>query len=140
MLSPIFGDKCIHFVGSEHTGFGVNHGIVSDKELNILYNRAAMLLIPSREEGLNLPLIEGLCAGCLPIVCRDMSTALEFAPEFTLCDPTPQAMYDKMKFLSAEFHETFKYDVILNEYSNKYKEQFSSESVCKRIIDVYKSK
>lgn len=136
-LSPFFGENCIHFAGSENTGFGVNHGVVSDYKLNVLYNRATMLLIPSKQEGLNLPLIEGLSCGCLPIVCRDMSTASEFAPEFTLCDPTPEGMYNKMKELCTEFKETFKYDDILNDYSRKYLNQFAPKSIAENIISVY---
>lgn len=139
MLVPFFGENCIHFVGSENTGFGINHGVVSDSELNELYNRSVFTLISSSNEGLNLPLIESIIAGSIPIVCHDMSTALEFAPKFTLCEPSPIGMYNKMFECAQLIKTNFVHDSELNLYAQKYASQFSSKSVASNILKVYDS-
>ncbi len=133
-LYKYFGDRSVHFVGPENPGFGIWHGIVNDKELNHLYNNSAFGLISSKEEGLNLPLIEMICSGCIPIICRDMSTAEEFGIPELLCDPNPEAMFYKMKEVSNNFNY---YNDILYIKSLVYREQFSNINVAKRILDIY---
>lgn len=135
-LSKFFGDDCVHFAGSEPTGFGIYHGIVSDEELNMLYNRSVFTLIPSKQEGLNLPLIESLCAGSIPIVCNDMSTASEFAPPEFQCDPTPMAMYNKMRELSQDLDKCHN---ICGEFARAYSYIFSPKKVAQNILEVYNS-
>ncbi len=134
-LVPHFGEDCMHFVGSENSGFGVNHGVVSDEELNLLYNRSLFGMISSSYEGLNLPMIEMCLTNCKPIICRDMSTAEELGPPEFLCNGDPKSMFDKMKEISSNLP---KYDDILNEYGKKYSQQFSSLQVAKNIISVYR--
>lgn len=128
-------NSMIHFVGSENPGFGTYHGIVSDEELNRLYNDSAFTLIPSKQEGLNLPLIESLCAGSIPIVCNDMSTALEFSPSECLCEPSAEGFVKKMT--NIDFLK--KADDICLQYGNKYREKFSPKSIASNIISVYHS-
>lgn len=133
-LVPYWGKDCIQFVGSENPQFGKYLGIVSDEQLNLIYNRSIFGLISSAQEGLNLPLIEMLCTNVKPIVCRDMATASEFSPAEFLCDPTPEAMFSKAKEIGANLP---KYDAICEEYARKYSEQFSPKSVAQNIISVY---
>lgn len=136
-LSKVYknANDMIHFVGSENPGFGTFHGIVSDEKLNELYNNSAFTLISSKWEGLNLPLIESICCGSIPIVCKDMSTAEEFSPPECLCDPSTEGMIDKLrdiKFLSQS-------DKICSIYGKKYREQFSPVQIAKNILQVYGS-
>lgn len=51
-------------------------GYVSDKELNVLYNRAVCLVYPSSYEGFGIPVIEAMRAGC-PVVSADCKAVLE---------------------------------------------------------------
>ncbi len=51
-------------------------GFVSDKELNILYNRAVCLVYPSSYEGFGIPVIEAMRAGC-PVISTNCKAILE---------------------------------------------------------------
>lgn len=128
-------ENMIHFVGSEDPGFGIYHGVVSDNELNELYNNSAFVLISSKQEGLNLPLIEALCAESIPIVCNDMSTAQEFSPPECLCSPSSQGMIEK--FTDVEFLSSI--DNICATYGELYREKFSPKSISENILKVYSS-
>ena len=48
----------VKICGSENPGFGNYLGLISDSELNKLYNSSKFLLLPSKAEGLGLPMIE----------------------------------------------------------------------------------
>lgn len=51
-------------------------GMVSDEELNILYNEALCLIYPSKYEGFGLPVIEAQMAGC-PVIAYNASSIPE---------------------------------------------------------------
>lgn len=51
-------------------------GLVSDAQLNKLYNEAACLVYPSAYEGFGIPVLEAMRAGC-PVVCIDCKAVLE---------------------------------------------------------------
>ncbi len=123
-LVPYYGDDCMHFVGNEFSGFGVNWGVVSDEKLNELYNRSVFGMICSKNEGLNLPLIEAIFTNCKPIIARDMSTADEFGIPELFCDPTPEAFFYKLKEVAENMP---KYDKLCEDYTNKNKEQLTNE-------------
>nr|QOS28243.1 D-inositol 3-phosphate glycosyltransferase [Vibrio parahaemolyticus] len=53
-------------------------GRLSDKELNLAYNRAHALLYPSSYEGFGIPVIEAMRAGC-PVVAVNCSSIPEVA-------------------------------------------------------------
>lgn len=133
-LVPYWGEDCIHFIGSEYPGFGVREGVVDDNKLNELYNRSLFTLISSKQEGLNLPMIEGIICNAKPVICNDMSTAKEFGiPEFS-CNPNPKDMFYKIREISSRLEES---DKICFEYAQKYSRQFSPEQVASNIINVY---
>jgi len=52
----------------------VTTGVVSDDELCVLYNRATMLVHPSRYEGFGLPIAEAMACGAYLIARRLPST------------------------------------------------------------------
>lgn len=124
----------IHIVGSENPGFGTYHGIVNDEELNKLYNRSIFTIISSKQEGLNLPLIESLCAHSIPIVCKDMSTADEFSPPELICEPTVTGMIDKITSDEFIFNSI---ENIWHKYGTLYRVKFSPKSIASNIISVY---
>lgn len=130
------GKYMIHFVGSENPGFGAFHGIVSDEELNRLYNDSAFTLISSKQEGLNLPMIEAICTGSIPIVCSDMSTASELCPPSFLCSSDNTGMIFKL-FKDIEWLKDA--DNICEKYGELYREKFSPKSIASNIISVYNS-
>ena len=63
--------------GSENPNFGIYTGILSDEDLDLLYNSCKFLLLPSSFEGLGLPMIEAMLAGSIPITsCPESRNAL----------------------------------------------------------------
>jgi len=56
----------------------------SDVELNVLYNRATVLVQTSRHEGFCLPLLEAMAAG-LPVICTDADGNRDFARDEENC-------------------------------------------------------
>lgn len=89
--------------GSENPNFGFYNGIVSDEDLNLIYNSSKFLLFPSIFEGLGLPMIEAMIAGCIPIVCNDNPTAIELCPKEFICDPTPDSFIKKLIELNKNY-------------------------------------
>ena len=99
------GIRDIKICGSENQGFGNYLGVVSDEELNRLYNSTKYVYLPSKAEGIGLSMIEGMICGCIPITCSDNETAKEFSPADFICDPDPQAIVKKINSLDKDYAE-----------------------------------
>ena len=123
--------------GSENPGFGNYLGVVSDIELNKLYNLSKFILLPSKAEGIGLPMIEGMICGSIPITCSDNLTAKEFSPEKFICLPNAQSLINKIEELDKAYEENRK---IALEIGKKYKIQFDKENIVKNIISIFSSK
>lgn len=120
--------------GSENPNFGKYIGIISDDQLNILYNSSKFLLFPSKFEGLGLPMVEAMIAGCIPITCDDNPTAIEFCPKEFICQPNPESFIQKMIEINKNY---LYYQNICLEYGKKYKEIMNKETIAKNIISLY---
>ena len=129
------GIKKIKICGAENPGFGNYLGYVSDKELNKLYNSTKFVFLPSKAEGIGLPMIEALICGTLPITCSDNETAKEFLPSDFICEPKPQSIVDHVEKLSKEYSVKRK---LAFEFGKKYKEKFSKSSIAKNILNIIK--
>ncbi len=83
---------------------GVDHdriivvSALSDQELAWLYDHAEVALVPSYDEGLSLPVLEAVDAGC-PVVASDIPPHRELlGPNEPLCDPrSPREMADRLR-------------------------------------------
>ena len=126
----------IKICGSEDPGFGTYLNVVSDQELNQLYNSSKYLLLPSKAEGLGLTMIEAMICGSLPIACSDNETAKEFLPKDFICEPNAQSILDKIEELNKEYDAKRK---LALEYGKKYKIQFDKMSIAKKILSVFNS-
>ena len=126
----------IKICGSEDPGFGTYLNVVSDQELNKLYNSSKYLLLPSKAEGLGLTMIEAMICGSLPIACSDNETAKEFLPKDFICEPNSQSILDKIEELNKEYDVKIK---LALEYGKKYKIQFDKMSIAKKILSVFNS-
>ena len=127
----------IKICGSEDPGFGTYLNVVSDQELNKLYNSSKYLLLPSKAEGLGLTMIEAMICGSLPIACSDNETAKEFLPKDFICEPNSQSILDKIEELNKEYDVKIK---LALEYGKKYKIQFDKMSIAKKILDIFNSR
>jgi len=131
------GLKNIKICGSENPGFGNFVGIVSDKDLNKLYNSSKFVLLPSKAEGIGLPMIEGMICGTIPVTCSDNLTAKEFSPSEFICEPNAQAIVNKIEELNKKYSSKRK---LALEYGKKYKNQFNKKNIATNIIDIFNSR
>ena len=127
----------IKICGSEDPGFGTYLNVVSDQELNKLYNSSKYLLLPSKAEGLGLTMIEAMICGSLPIACSDNETAKEFLPKDFICEPNSQSILDKIEELNKEYDVKIK---LALKYGKKYKIQFDKMSIAKKILGIFNSR
>ena len=130
------GFKNIKICGSENPGFGNYLGIIKDKMLNELYNSTKYVLLPSKAEGIGLPMIEGMICGAIPITCSDNLTAKEFSPQDFICEPSAQSIVNKIEELDKEYAAKRK---IALEFGKKYKTQFDKKTIAKNIMDIFNS-
>ena len=126
----------IKICGSENPGFGNYLGVVSDQELNKMYNSSKYVLLPSQAEGIGLPMIEGMICGTIPITCSDNLTAKEFSPEEFICDPDPQSIINKIKELDKNYENMRQAALKLGD---KYKIQFNKKNIANNIIKTFYS-
>ena len=133
-------NNCINEIkicGSENPGFGNYLGVISDIELNKLYNSSKFVLLPSKAEGIGLPMIEGMVCGSIPITCSDNLTAREFSPLDFICEPNAQSMVNKIEEIDKEYENKRKIAIKIGE---KYKIQFDKIDIAKNILNIFHSK
>jgi len=129
------GIKKIKVCGAENPNFGNYLGYVSDEELNNLYNSTQFVLLPSKAEGIGLPMIESMICGALPITCSDNKTAKEFLPRDFICAPNPKSMLEHIKKLENEYANKRN---LAFEFGKKYKEKFNKSSIAENILNILK--
>ena len=129
--------KEIKICGSENPGFGNYLGVISDIELNKLYNSSKFVLLPSKAEGIGLPMIEGMICGAIPITCSDNLTAKEFSPVDFICKPNSQSIVNKISELDKEYE--IKRELALK-FGKKYKIQFDKKNIATNIINLFNSR
>ena len=119
------------------SGFGNYLGYVSDKELNKLYNSTKFVLLPSKAEGIGLPMIEAMICGAIPITCSDNLTAKEFSPPDFICEPNAQSIVNKIEELDKDYENKRK---LALKFGKKYKIQFDKKAIAKNIINIFNSR
>ena len=129
------GEKKITVCGEENPGFGNYLGYVSDRKLNELYNSTKYLFLPSKYEGIGLPMIEAVICGALPITCTDNETAKEFLPNDFMCEPNSDSIVKHIEKLDSNYN--IKQEIALK-LGEKYKEQFNKTRIAKNILSILK--
>ena len=127
------GTKKIKICGAENPNFGNYLGYVSDQELNNLYNSAKFVLLPSKAEGIGLPMIEALICGAIPITCSDNETAKEFLPPDFICEPEPNAILKHIEKIDNEY--SIKRRLAIR-FGEEYKIKFNKTSVAINIRNI----
>ncbi len=107
-------------VGSEKPPIGRFTGLVSEPDLNEIYNSTRFVFCPVWREGA-MSMLEGCVAGAYPIVCNDNSWVSEFGLDEFASDPTPESMAKKI--MDIQKNES-KYTEILNTLRPKIIEKF----------------
>ena len=129
------GEKKLTVCGEHNPGFGNYLGYVSNEKLNELYNSTKYLLLPSKYEGIGLPMIEAMICGSLPITCSDNETAREFLPADFICEPNAKSIVEHIETLDKNFKIKQKLALELGE---KYKEQFDKSRIADNILNIIK--
>ena len=129
------GNKNIIVCGIENPNFGNYLGHVSNEKLNILYNEANFLFLPSKAEGIGLSMIEALVCGTIPITCSDNETAKEFLPPEFICEPDPESIVNYIEKINKDYEKNRESALKLGK---KYKEQFSKINIAKNILGIKK--
>ena len=127
----------VKICGSENPGFGNYLGLISDSELNKLYNSSKFLLLPSKAEGLGLPMIESMICGAIPITCSDNLTAKEFSPAEFICEPNAESIISKIEKLDKEYENNRQKAI---QVGKKYKIQFDKINIAKNIINIFNAR
>lgn len=121
--------------GPEQPSWGIYKGIVTDDELNDIYNRAKYYICPTKENGgIQLPPLEATFCGVLPIECSDNSTAHEFLDPLFIADPFADSLAAKIKTFEKNRVEISQ--KLIDEAPIKYK-RLNYKEIAKSIISVY---
>ena len=128
------GEKNLRVCGTEDPKFGNYLGVIKDQELNKIYNSSKYVLLPSKAEGLGLPMIEGMICGAIPITCSDNLTAKEFSPSNFICEANPQSIVNKIEELDKNYEKNRETAL---ELGKKYKIQFDKKNIAKNIINLF---
>ena len=127
--------KNLKICGEQDPGFGNYLGYVSNEKLNELYNSSKYVLLPSKAEGIGLPMIEAMICGSIPILCSDNKTAKEFSIDDFICKPNVMSIVSKINDLDKNYSS--KREMAL-ELGKKYRDKFDKVSIAKNILNIKK--
>lgn len=132
-------------VGNEYARWGTYLGVLKDDQLNEVYNNTDFVLATGKVEGLNLPVLEAMAAGCIPIVCNDMTTRKEILPPdlFPEFDAVNPEIRDVMKFIASfmqdnDARQKMK-ERLHGHFLTNWKDKTSPIGVANSIVKVYES-
>lgn len=122
------------------------HIHVGDVQPDILaayYRNASYSFSFGKYEGLNLPVIEAMKFGCIPLVASDLTTRQELLPseifpEYNQFYSIPNIVNFINDLEGDPYGKKLEFsNRIKNHYETKLKDKFNKISVAKKILDVY---
>lgn len=128
-------------VGNE-PGWGDYCGVLSDDNLNRVYNSVDFVLTLGTIEGLSLPTLEAMSCGAIPVVTNRMTTRRELLPpdlfpEYNAVDPTPDSVarfisrYTSNPAAMSEMKER-----LYTHYQTNWAHKLTGRAVAERIVEV----
>lgn len=124
-------------------GWGDYIGVLSDFNLNLVYNSVDFVLATGRIEGLNLPVLEAMAAGAIPVICRDLTTREELLPsttfpEYAEVEPTPPSIARFVaRFLNNDSTMAEMKQRLHQHYLANWRDKVSGAGVATKILEVY---
>jgi hypothetical protein len=134
----------VFLVGNE-TGWGDYCGVLSDWNLNRVYNSVDFVLCTSKIEGLLLPALESMSAGVIPVVCNDMTTRRELLPpdifpEYNAVEPTPESV---ARFIARYVNNSEEMAVMKERlyahYQKNWAHKLTGRAVAEQILEAAKN-
>lgn len=133
-------------VGNDYVAWGHYFGVLNDESLNTMYNNVDFVLALGRVEGLNLPVLEAMSAGCIPVVINDMTTRNELLPskEFPEYDEVLPNPISVSKFISKYLQNNDAMNGMKTRLRNFFinegwVDKVSNKGVAQAIIDTIKN-
>lgn len=134
----------VGLVGNE-MGWGNYIGVQTDENLAKFYNAVDFVMALGKAEGLNLPMVEAMAVGAIPVIANDLTTREEFLPPFIFpeyldVDPNPVsvarfvARYLNNDTAMAEMKKRLK-----NHYDTYWAHKLSPKGVASAILEAYNS-
>lgn len=136
--------ECVALVGAD-PGWGAYLGVLSDENVNRVYNSVDFVLVPSHFGGIELPMIESMAAGVIPVVCNDLWTRAEFLlpalfPEYDDVAPNAQSI---ARFIAQYLEDGTRMadmkERLHSHYAAQWAHHFSPQGVAGAILRVYDS-
>ena len=135
-----YGPHDMFLVGGE-TGWGDYCGVLSDENLNRIYNSTDFVLTLGAVEGLSLPTVEAMACGAIPVVHNRMTTRRELLPpdlfpEYNAVDPDVRsvakfiARYDSDLGVMTEMKER-----LHTHYQANWAHKLTGRAVAERILE-----
>lgn len=134
----------VGMVGHEPVDWGVRVGLLDESLMSSIYNGADFSLSLGHIEGLNLPVVEAMAAGIIPVVCNDLTTREELLPsslfpEYNDVSATASSVSLFIaRFMQDNDEKQRMKERIYSHYRNNLEEKFKPTSVAQKIIDTYK--
>lgn len=130
----------VFLVGNE-PGWGDYCGVLSDENLNRVYNSVDFVLTLGTVEGLSLPTIEAMACGAIPVVHNRMTTRRELLPpdlfpEYNAVDPTPESI---TRFIARFANDPAAMAEMKNRlhahYQKEWAHKLTGRAVAERIVE-----
>jgi len=132
-----FSETEVAVVGSEPLGWGTYMGSVSPEMLSDLYNSVDYVLCASAAGGLELPPLEGIVCGAIPIVCSDLTTFHEgFYPAYWGCYPNAHSVAYRLRLLESNPDLKAREQAYCLERAEVLRDYLGKTAVARRILDV----
>ncbi len=136
------GYREVALVGGD-PGWGDYVGVLSDFNLNLIYNSVDFVMTCGLIEGLSLGTIEAMAAGAIPVVCRDMTTRTELLPpdlfpEYEEVEPTvPSVVRFIARYLNNDAAMKEMKQRLHDHYVNVWYQRTRGVGVADKILEIY---